>query len=109
MKWQAALGMGAAGVLLITSSDTYQEDVQYLRALGLCSAANPLRVANPIYREVIARVLAGAVEIQVEAEPKSFVLPDGRLDFDRLLREFHSGRARRPEVPPGLEGSGGLG
>jgi hypothetical protein len=72
----------------ITSSDTYQEDVQYLRDLGLCATNNPLRVANPIYREVIARVLAGAVEIQVEAEPKSFVLPDGRLDFDRLLREF---------------------
>ena len=69
-------------------SDTYQEDVQYLRDLGLCATNNPLRVANPIYREVIARVLAGAVEIQVEAEPKSFVLPDGRLDFDRLLREF---------------------
>lgn len=72
----------------ITTSDTYSEDVQYLRDLGLCAVNNPLRVANPIYREVIARVLAGSVEIQVEAEPKSFVLPDGRLDFDRLLREF---------------------
>jgi len=72
----------------VTTSDTYQEDVQYMRDLGLCAPNNPLRVANPIYREVIARVLAGAVELQVEAEPKSFVLPEGRLDFDRLLREF---------------------
>jgi hypothetical protein len=72
----------------VTASDTYQDDVQYVRDLGLCAPNNPLRVANPIYREVIARVLAGDVELQVQAEPKSFVLPDGRLDFDRFLREF---------------------
>lgn len=72
----------------VTTSDTYQEDVQYLRDLGLCAPNNPLRVANPLYREVIARVLAGTVELQVEAEPKSFVLPGGQLDLDKLLREF---------------------
>jgi hypothetical protein len=72
----------------MTSSDTYQDDVQYTRDLGLCASNNPLRMANPIYREVIARVLAGDVELRIQAEPKSFVLPDGRLDFDRFLREF---------------------
>ncbi|WP_224366175.1 ATP-binding protein [Hyalangium versicolor] len=72
----------------VTASDTYQDDVQYVRDLGLCASDNPLRVANPIYREVIARVLAGDVELQIQAEPKSFVLPDGRLDFERFLREF---------------------
>lgn len=44
----------------VTTSETYQEDVQYLRDLGLCAPNNPLRVANPLYREVIARVLASA-------------------------------------------------
>jgi hypothetical protein len=68
--------------------DTYLDDLQYARDLGLCAPNNPVRVANPIYHEVIARVLAGAAESQVLAEPKSFVLPDGRLDFERLLREF---------------------
>jgi hypothetical protein len=72
----------------VTTSETYQDDVQYLRDLGLCAPNNPLRVANPLYREVIARVLAGSVEIQLEAEPKSFVLPEGRLDMNKLLREF---------------------
>lgn len=54
----------------VTSSDTYQDDVQYVRDLGLCAPNSPLRVANPIYREVIARVLAGNVELQVQAEPQ---------------------------------------
>jgi hypothetical protein len=72
----------------LTASDTYQDDVLYVRDLGLCAPDNPLRMANPIYREVIARVLAGDVELQIQAEPKSFVLTDGRLDFERFLREF---------------------
>jgi hypothetical protein len=72
----------------LTASDTYQDDVQYARDLGLLAPDNPVRVANPIYHEVIARVLAGTAESQVQAEPRSFILPDGRLDFDRLLREF---------------------
>jgi hypothetical protein len=71
-----------------TEGDTYLDDLQYARDLGLCARNNPVRVANPIYREVIARVLAGGAESKVLAEPRSFVLPDGRLDFDRLLREF---------------------
>lgn len=40
------------------------------------------------YREVIARVLASAVEDNIVVEPRSFVLPDGRLDLARMLREF---------------------
>jgi hypothetical protein len=73
---------------IMTAGDTYQDDVQYARDLGLCAPNNPVRAANPIYHEVIARVLAGDAELQVQAEPRSFVLPDGRLDFDRLLHEF---------------------
>ncbi len=76
-----------AGTFL-EEGDTYLDDLQYVRDLGLCASGNPVRIANPIYREVIARVLAGGAESQILAEPKSFVLPDGRLDFDLFLREF---------------------
>jgi hypothetical protein len=34
------------------------------------------------------RILGSATEEQITAEPRSFVTADGRLDFDRLLREF---------------------
>jgi hypothetical protein len=66
----------------------YQDDLRYARDLGLIARDNPVRVANPIYHEVVVRVLAGEAESQVVAEPKSFVLPDGQLDFTRLLQEF---------------------
>lgn len=71
-----------------TEGDTYLDDLHYVRDLGLCAPNNPVRVANPIYHEVIARVLASGPESKILAEPRSFVLPDGRLDFERMLREF---------------------
>ncbi len=68
--------------------DELDDDIAYVRALGLIAIDNPVRVANPIYREIIVRVLAGAAEGSVTAEPHSFVLPDGRLAWKKLLREF---------------------
>jgi hypothetical protein len=56
--------------------------------MGIVARGKPVRIANPIYREVIARVLAGAAEESIVTEPKSFVLPDGRLAFNKLLRGF---------------------
>ncbi|HZB30079.1 MAG TPA: hypothetical protein VE465_07920 [Streptosporangiaceae bacterium] len=69
------------------ADSTYNDDVSYVHDLGLV-ANRPLRVANSIYREVIVRVLSQRTEDIIEAEPRSFVLPGGRLDFPRLLREF---------------------
>jgi hypothetical protein len=68
--------------------DAYTDDIAYVRDLGLVAQDKPLRIANPIYREVIARVLASYAEERIDASPASFVLPDGRLAFRRLLRAF---------------------
>ena len=68
--------------------DDLEDDVKYCRDLGLVARNNPVRIANPIYREVLVRVLAGTVEANVTEEPRAFVLPDGRLAFRRLLRAF---------------------
>jgi hypothetical protein len=68
--------------------EPYDDNLRYVRDLGLVAATRPLRIANPIYREVIARVIGSFVEENVVADPRSFVLPDGRLDFGMLLREF---------------------
>jgi hypothetical protein len=75
-----------AGDLIV--ADTYDDDVAYVRDLGLIAPGNPLRIANPIYREVIVRVLAAAVEGNVQIDPRSFVAADGRLDLQRILLEF---------------------
>ena len=65
----------------------FNDDVLYLRDLGLV-ADMPLRIANPIYAEVIARVLSDPAQQAVVADPRSFVTPDGRFDLDVLLKEF---------------------
>jgi len=68
--------------------DPYDDDLQYTCDLGLVAPTLPVRIANPIYHEVIARVLTTNVEAKVIADPRTFVLPDGRFDIDLLLREF---------------------
>jgi hypothetical protein len=66
----------------------FSDDLSYVRDLGLIKQKPPLEVANPIYREVILRVLGDPSEQYVMADPRSFVLPDGRFDLPRLLEEF---------------------
>ena len=68
--------------------DEYDDDIRFARDLGLVAPRSPLRVANPIYREVMVRVLSAAAEDQIVVEPRSFVLPDGTLDVRRVLDEF---------------------
>ncbi|MCK9894430.1 ATP-binding protein [Frankia sp. AgB32] len=68
--------------------EPYDDDLVYVRDLGLIAATAPVRVANPIYREVIARVLSSSVQESVTADPRSFVRPDGSFDFPKVLDEF---------------------
>lgn len=70
------------------ASPTYREDFEYVHDLGLVVADPQLRVANPIYREVIARELAVAVEQERLPGPQKFVGADGRLDMRALLEAF---------------------
>lgn len=77
-----------AGTWHDTSRAEYNDDLAYARDLGLVVEDNPVRVANPIYKEVIVRVLADGYASQVTAEPRTFLLADGRLDFGKLLSEF---------------------
>ncbi|WP_322751668.1 MULTISPECIES: ATP-binding protein [unclassified Frankia] len=74
----------------VTVFEPFSDDVLYARDLGLITQTSPVEVANPIYREVIARVLADGLLDYTDnvPRPRSFVLPDGRLDFPRLLEEF---------------------
>jgi hypothetical protein len=65
----------------------FNDDVSYVVDLGLVKNP-PLRVANDIYREVIARVLSASAQSSVTADPRRFVRADGRFDIDVLLHEF---------------------
>ncbi|MGI5274339.1 AAA family ATPase [Nonomuraea sp. CA-218870] len=66
----------------------FSEALSYVRDLGLIKQKPPLKVANPIYREVILRVLGDPAEQYMMADPHGFVMRDGRFDMERLLREF---------------------
>ncbi len=70
--------------------DAYEDDFQYVVDLGLISAGPTVKIANPIYREVITRVLGSAVERQIPLEPRTFVRADGTFDMDKMLTEFMS-------------------
>jgi hypothetical protein len=73
---------------LVAADPAYDDDLAYVRDLGLISKGSPADIANPVYREVIVRVLGARARESVLADPRGFLLPDGRLDFRRVLDEF---------------------
>jgi len=59
--------------------------------LGLVSRrADGLQISNPIYREVIPRELNFIAQLNLESTitPAWYILPNGRLDMDKLLSAF---------------------
>ena len=66
----------------------YNDDVLYVRDLGLIAPKDPVRVANPIYKEVIVRVLAERASPSMVFERPSFVDANGKLNTDAILSEF---------------------
>jgi AAA domain len=77
-----------AGTLPDNVDDVYEDDVAYVRDLGLIGRGKFIEVANPVYREVIMRVLGSGFEGLIRAEPQRFLLPDGRLDLRLLIEKF---------------------
>lgn len=68
--------------------DPLDDDQRYVMDLGLIAAEPTVRIANPIYREVIVRVLAGAAEPWVLEDPRVYVAPNGKLDVKKLFEGF---------------------
>jgi hypothetical protein len=66
----------------------FDPDFDYVTDLGLVAPKLPPRIANPIYREIAIRVLAAGAEASMDADPRSYLAPDGRIDLPRLLRGF---------------------
>ena len=64
------------------------DDLEYARDLGLVTRHGPLRVANPIYREVIPRELLYAREAMIAQQAEWYLGADGGLDVAGLLAAF---------------------
>jgi len=76
-----------AGTLM---ADVPEDDRQYLVDLGLLrrDGAGGLVVANPIYREVLPRVLAGGPQDTLPQIAPTWLNPDRSLNPDRLREAF---------------------
>ena len=63
-------------------------DLKYVRDVGLVALKGPVRIANPIYAEVIPRELTEELQEEVEREVGPFLDSSGRLRITRLLGNF---------------------
>ena len=65
-------------------------DLEYVRDLGLVAREGAVRIANPIYAEVVPRELTAVLQLGLEAavDPKWYVNADGSLDLSGLLSAF---------------------
>ena len=65
-------------------------DLEYVRDLGLIARDIPLRIANPIYAEVVPRELTYAVQTDLLQEAAWYLDERGGLDVDKLLTAFQA-------------------
>ena len=65
------------------------DDIKYVRDLGLVTAQGPIAIANPIYREVIPRDLTYATQVMtIQQEAAWYIDAQGALAIDKLLAAF---------------------
>ena len=65
-------------------------DIEYVRDLGLVARKSPLRIANPIYAEVVPRELTYAAQEGLVQDTAWYVDDRGGLDLVRLLAAFQA-------------------
>lgn len=63
-------------------------DLEYVRDLGLVAPNAPVRIANPIYREVVPRELTYSLQEGLDLEPDQYRDRNGALNVTRLLGRF---------------------
>jgi hypothetical protein len=76
-----------AGEMIL--GDRLEDDNAYALDLGLVSrASGHMKIANPIYQEIIPRVLASGTQYTIPYETEWYLTDDGRLDMPALLEGF---------------------
>jgi len=79
--------------------DIYDDDIAYVRDLGLISPKSPIEFANPIYAEIVPRVMASPIQesIPKEIDQPWFINSDGGLDMEKVFKEFQKFYRRNSE------------
>ena len=80
--------------------DILDDDIAYVRDLGIVSPSSPLKFANPIYAEIIPHVMASTIQesIPEEIQPPVFIDEDGYLDMPLVLKQFQEFYRRNSEA-----------
>ncbi len=86
------------GEMLI--ADRLNDDIAHAQDLGLITRKAPIRFANPIYGEIIPRVLNYGLEISFNQDlvDQTWYVRDGRLNMDALLTAFQKFYRRHSEA-----------
>jgi hypothetical protein len=67
------------------------DNLRYCRDLGIITQNSPVQFSNPIYREIITRILNAGLQESFNSDIVKttwYLHPDGSLDMDKLLRAF---------------------
>ncbi|MEM7588988.1 MAG: ATP-binding protein [Myxococcota bacterium] len=66
------------------------QDVEYVQDLGLihCELNGEMRIANPIYHEIIPRQLSHKHQLGMQRKQAHYVTATGQLDMKKLLQTF---------------------
>jgi hypothetical protein len=73
----------------VVADATYDDDFSYAKDLGIVTVEDGVRrIANPIYQEIIPRVLTHQVQTSVSDEPAWFIAQDKTLDLEKLIQGF---------------------
>lgn len=71
--------------------EVLNDDFAFARDLGLVTPGpRGLEIANPIYREIVPRVLTSMMELSIVLPRPSYVDDRGGLDFERLMDDFRA-------------------
>ena len=76
---------------LLTGGDGFEstaDDIEYVQDLGLIARDRPIRLANPIYAEVVTRQLTWPTQFKLQEDPARYVDASGTLLLDKLLARF---------------------
>jgi hypothetical protein len=66
-----------------------EDDILYVRDLGIITTdTGHLKIANPIYQEVIPRALTYSTQLTITHQSAWYVTQSGRLDMENLLTAF---------------------
>ena len=71
-------------------SDFSTRDLEYVRDLGLIAPNDPLRIANPIYAEIVPRELTYAAQVGLNEDTAWYINADGSLNVVKLMTEFQT-------------------